>query len=135
LRHVETLRLPTNIDDAVIGLIDPAHVTFVHRSWFWRSAKSLKLKRKQFEPVGLGFRMVRHKPSANAKGKTFIRQDLDIFRKLSTGLQSNPKQMLLGDQDTQARWYFELKKQWQLAVQDQVRFINPLKPQTLEWIT
>jgi phenylpropionate dioxygenase-like ring-hydroxylating dioxygenase large terminal subunit len=68
LRNVETLRLPTNIDDAVIGLIDPAHVTFVHRSWFWRSVKSLKLKRKQFEPVGLGFRMVRHKPSANAKG-------------------------------------------------------------------
>jgi phenylpropionate dioxygenase-like ring-hydroxylating dioxygenase large terminal subunit len=205
LRHVETIRLPTNIDDAIIGLIDPAHVTFVHQSWFWRSAKSLKLKQKRFEPVGLGFRMVRHKPSANAKGygilngatsteisfqlpghrfehiqvgrkdviasitlltpinetstelnhvfysslnftkhfswplkrlgKTFIRQDLDIFRKLSTGLQSNPKQMLLGDPDTQARWYFELKKQWQLAVQDQVEFINPLKPQTLEWIT
>jgi len=205
LRHVETVQLPTNIDDAIIGLIDPAHVTFVHQSWFWRSAKSLKLKRKQFEPVGLGFRMVRHKPSANAKGygilngatsteisfqlpghrfehilvgqndvivsitlltpinetttelnhvfysslnftkhlswplkklgKTFIGQDLDIFRKLSTGLQNNPKQMLIGDPDTQARWYFELKKQWQLAVQDEVQFLNPLKPQTLEWIT
>jgi phenylpropionate dioxygenase-like ring-hydroxylating dioxygenase large terminal subunit len=205
LHHVETVRLPTNIDDAIIGLIDPAHVTFVHQSWFWRSAKSLKLKRKQFEPIGLGFRMVRHEPSANTRGygilngatsteinfqlpghrfehilvgennvivsitlltpinetttelnhvfysslnltkhfswplkklgKTFIRQDLDIFRKLSTGLQNNPKQMLLGDPDTQARWYFELKKQWQLAVQDQVQFINPLKPQTLEWIT
>jgi phenylpropionate dioxygenase-like ring-hydroxylating dioxygenase large terminal subunit len=205
LRHVDTVKLPTNIDDAVIGLIDPAHVTFVHQSWFWRSAKSLKLKRKQFEPVGLGFRMVRHKPSANAKGysilngetsteisfqlpghrfehiligqndvivsitlltpinetttelnhvfysslnftnhfwwplkrlgKTFIGQDRDTFKKLSRGLENDPKRMLLGDPDTQARWYFELKKQWQLAVQDQVQFINPLKPQTLEWIT
>jgi phenylpropionate dioxygenase-like ring-hydroxylating dioxygenase large terminal subunit len=72
LRHVDTVKLPTNIDDAVIGLIDPAHVTFVHQSWFWRSAKSLKLKRKQFEPVGLGFRMVRHKPSANAKGYSIL---------------------------------------------------------------
>ena len=29
-------------------------------------------------------------------------QDLDIFRKLSTGLQNNPKQMLIGDPDTQS---------------------------------
>ena len=66
-------RLPTNIDYAIIGLIDPAHVTFVHQSWFWRSAKSLKLKRKHFEPVGLGFRMVRHEPSANAKGYSILK--------------------------------------------------------------
>src|SRR5260370_40914852 len=72
LLHVETVRLPSNIDDAIIGLIDPAHVTFVHQSWFWRSAKSLKLKRNEFEPVGLGFRMVRHHPSANAKGKGIV---------------------------------------------------------------
>jgi phenylpropionate dioxygenase-like ring-hydroxylating dioxygenase large terminal subunit len=205
LRHVDTVELPTNIDDAIIGLIDPAHVTFVHQSWFWRSAKSLKLKQKHFEPVGLGFKMVRHKPSANGKGysilngetsteisfqlpghrfenilvgqndmivsitlltpinetttelnhvfysslkftkhfswplkrlgKTFIGQDRDIFKKLSRGLQNDPKQMLLGDPDTQARWYFELKKQWQLALQNEAQFLNPLKPQTLEWIT
>jgi phenylpropionate dioxygenase-like ring-hydroxylating dioxygenase large terminal subunit len=203
LRHVDTVELPTNIDDAIIGLVDPAHVTFVHQSWFWRSAKSLK--RKHFEPVGLGFRMVRHKPSANAKGyailngetsteisfqlpghrfehilvgqndvivsttlltpinetttelnhvfysslnfikhfwwpfkrlgKTFIGQDRDTFKKLSRGLQNDPKQMLLGDPDAQARWYFELKKQWQPALQNENQFLNPLKPQTLQWIT
>jgi hypothetical protein len=43
--------------------------------------------------------------------------------------------MLLGDPDAQARWYFELKKQWLLALQNEVQFLNPLKPQTLEWIT
>ncbi len=31
--------------------------------------------------------------------------------------------------------YFELRKQWQLALQNEVQFLNPLKPQTLEWIT
>lgn len=68
-------------------------------------------------------------------GKTFIGQDLDTFKKLSRGLQNAPKQMLLGDPDAQARWYFELKKQWLLALQNEVQFLNPLKPQTLEWIT
>jgi len=205
LLHVDTIEIPTNIDHAVIGLIDPAHVTFVHQSWFWRSAKSAQLKRKHFEPVGLGFRMMRHKPSGNAKGysilkratsteisfqlpghrfehiqvgasdtiisitlltpvnetstelnhlfysslqftkhfwwplkslgKTFIGQDLDIYKKLRKGLHNNPKLMLLGDPDTQARWYFQLKKTWQLALENEAQFLNPLKPQTLEWIT
>jgi phenylpropionate dioxygenase-like ring-hydroxylating dioxygenase large terminal subunit len=205
LGHVDSVQIPTNIDHAVIGLIDPAHVTFVHQSWFWRSAKSAKLKQKHFEPVGLGFRMVRHEPSTNVKGysilkgatsteisfqlpghrfehilvgasdtivsitlltpvnetltelnhlfysslnftkyfwwplkrlgKTFIGQDADIFNKVSKGLQNNPKLMLLGDPDAQARWYFELKKAWQLALENETQFLNPLKAQALEWIT
>lgn len=68
LLHVESIVLPTNIDHSVIGLIDPAHVTFVHQSWFWRSAKSLKLKTKNFEPIPRGWKMVRHAPSSNSKG-------------------------------------------------------------------
>lgn len=67
-RHVETVILPANIDHAVIGLIDPAHVTFVHQSWYWRSARKLKLKEKHFAPTPLGFKMVRHAPSTNTKG-------------------------------------------------------------------
>ena len=205
LLHVDTIRIPTSIDHAVVGLIDPAHVSFVHQSWFWRTAKSAKLKQKHFEPVGLGFRMVRHKPSTNSNGyslfkgetsteitfqlpghrlehirvganhtivsitlltpvnekltelnhlfysslnftkyfgwplkrlgKTFIGQDAHVFKKLSQGLQSDPKLMLLGDPDTQARWYFELKKKWHLALEQGTEFLNPLKPQTLQWIT
>ena len=203
--HVETVRLPTNADHSVVGLIDPAHVTFVHQSWFWRTAKAAKLKTKNFEPVGLGFKMTRHAPSGNSKGysilggkssteitfqlpghriehitiepnhlivsitmltplteqetelnhivfgslpigkylwlplkqlaKTFIGQDLYVFEKLSRGLASNPKLMLIGDPDTQARWYFELKRQWQQAQLNKTPFVNPLKPQTLQWVT
>jgi phenylpropionate dioxygenase-like ring-hydroxylating dioxygenase large terminal subunit len=186
-------------------LIDPAHVTFVHQSWYWRSAKTLRLKEKHFEPTALGFKMVRHKPSSNSKGysvlkggtsteitfeipgnrmehiqvgekhqivsittltpldenttelnhifyasiglvkwlwwplkrlgKKFIGQDLDVFIKLGRGLKSNPTLMLIGEPDTQARWYYEIKRLYQKAQQDNVPFENPVKPQTLHWVT
>ncbi|HEX8040229.1 MAG TPA: aromatic ring-hydroxylating dioxygenase subunit alpha [Chryseosolibacter sp.] len=203
--HVETVTLPANIDHSVIGLIDPAHVTFVHQSWYWRSAKKLKLKEKQFAPTALGFKMLRHAPSTNSKGysvlkggtsteitfeipgirsehiligegnevisitvltpvnehttelhhifystlpatrwlwwplkrlgKKFIGQDLDVFIKLNKGLQSHPTLMLIGEPDAQAKWYFEIKRLWQKAQQDNVPFVNPIKGQTLHWIT
>src|SRR3981081_2941888 len=44
-------------------------------------------------------------------GKRFNGQALHICRKLSTGLQNNSKQMLIGDPDNRARWCYELKKQ------------------------
>lgn len=202
--HVETVMMPTNIDHSVIGLIDPAHVTFVHQSWFWRSSKNLKLKEKNFEPFEKGFIMKRHKPSSNSKGysvlkggtsteinfqipgnrlehiqvgkneivsittltpvdesqtelnhifyttiglakflwtplkslgKTFIGQDLGVFQKLKEGLDTNPKLMLLGDPDVQARWYYELKKRWHKSVEEGTPFENTLPSQTLRWIT
>jgi phenylpropionate dioxygenase-like ring-hydroxylating dioxygenase large terminal subunit len=203
--HVETVVLPANIDHSVIGLIDPAHVTFVHQSWYWRSAKKLKLKEKHFAPTPMGFKMVRHEPSNNSKGYTvlkggssteitfeipgnryehirvgekheiisitvltplnenstelthifystlpatkwlwwplkrlgqkFIGQDLGVFIKLSKGLQSHPTLMLIGEPDTQARWYHEIKRLWQKAQQDNVPFENPVKEQTLRWVT
>lgn len=203
--HVESVVLPANIDHSVIGLIDPAHVTFVHQSWYWRSAKNLKLKTKHFEPTRMGFKMVRHAPSNNSKGysvlkggtsteitfeipgnrfeyiqigekhrivsitcltpinenetelthifystlpatrwlwwplkrlgKKFIGQDLGVFRKLNKGLESNPTLMLIGEPDTQARWYHEIKRLWQKSQQDKTPFENPIKPQTLRWVT
>jgi len=203
--HVESVVLPANIDHAVIGLIDPAHVTFVHQSWYWRSAKKLKLKEKHFEPTPLGFKMVRHAPSNNSKGysvlkggtsteikfevpgnryehiligekheivsittltplnehstelnhifysslpatrwlwwplkrlgQKFIGQDLDVFIKLSKGLKSNPTLMLIGEPDAQAKWYYEIKRLWQKAQQDNLPFENPVGGQTLHWVT
>lgn len=205
LLHVESIVLPTNIDHSVIGLIDPAHVTFVHQSWFWRSAKSLKLKTKNFEPIPRGWKMVRHAPSANSKGyhviggevsteiffdipgnrlehisigksnkiisittltpiddnhtelnhffysslaitrwlwwplkslgKTFIGQDVGVFHKLARGLEAEPPLMLVGEPDAQARWYYEMKKQWRAAQEQGVEFRNPLLPETLHWVT
>ena len=42
------------------------------------------------------------------------------------------ERMLLGDPDTQARWYYELKKQWNVSLQDKAPFVNTLAPATLE---
>jgi phenylpropionate dioxygenase-like ring-hydroxylating dioxygenase large terminal subunit len=203
-RHVEKVVLPCNIDHSVIGLIDPAHVTFVHQSWFWRSKKSLRLKEKDFAPSPMGFKMTRHAPSINSKGykvlkggksteidfqipglriehitmgndeiisittltplnenetelnqfvsttlaavnifwlplkafaKTFIGQDAGIFKKLRKGLETNPKLMLVGDPDTQARWYHELKKQWNKAQEENTPFVNTLETHKLKWVT
>jgi phenylpropionate dioxygenase-like ring-hydroxylating dioxygenase large terminal subunit len=66
-RMVETMRFPGSIDDAVIGLMDPAHGPFVHRSWWWRSRRSVHEKSKEFSPSPWGFTMVRHAPSRNSR--------------------------------------------------------------------
>ena len=58
--------LACNMDTAIIGLMDPAHGPFVHRSWWWRSRRSIREKKKNFEPIPRGFRMSPHAPSANS---------------------------------------------------------------------
>lgn len=64
---LEKVNFPCHIDHAVIGLMDPAHGPYVHKSWFWRSEKTMYEKRKKFAPVSHGFQMVRHQPSKNSK--------------------------------------------------------------------
>jgi phenylpropionate dioxygenase-like ring-hydroxylating dioxygenase large terminal subunit len=65
--HVASVLFPCHVDHAVIGLMDPAHGPFVHRSWWWRSTKSIHAKAKQFAPRPHGFAMVHHKPSSNSR--------------------------------------------------------------------
>lgn len=61
-----TLNLPSHIDIAIIGLMDPAHVPFVHNSWWFSNARRIHDKRKTFAPDRHGYTMVRHTPSKNA---------------------------------------------------------------------
>lgn len=65
---VDNPHLPCDIDNANFGLLDPAHVPFVHKSWWWRPSRERKMKEKSFRPWGLGFQMIAHTPSANSKG-------------------------------------------------------------------
>lgn len=58
--------LPCGVDQAIIGLMDPAHGPFVHQAWWWRSRHSIREKAKQFEPIENGFRMSPHAPSSNS---------------------------------------------------------------------
>lgn len=61
-----TLYLPHHIDYAVAALIDTAHVPYVHKSWWWRSAKNVKEKSKTYVPEGSGWTIVKHKPSKHS---------------------------------------------------------------------
>lgn len=66
-RHVHSVEFPCDIDHAVIGLMDPSHGPFVHRAWWWRTARSMHEKQKDFAPRGVGFSMLSHKPSTNSR--------------------------------------------------------------------
>lgn len=62
VKFVETAELACHQDHAVIGLLDPAHTPFVHKSPLWRSSKTLKEKEKHYAPSEMGFTMLSHKP-------------------------------------------------------------------------
>jgi phenylpropionate dioxygenase-like ring-hydroxylating dioxygenase large terminal subunit len=56
-----TMKFPCFIDHAVVGLMDPSHVPFVHRAWWWRSDTILTEEVKAFDPSPYGFTMRRHR--------------------------------------------------------------------------
>ncbi len=65
---IERLTLNCHVDHAVIGLMDPAHVSFLHRQWWWRTGGSMHEKEKKFEPRERGWAMAAHAPSSNSLG-------------------------------------------------------------------
>jgi len=69
---IDSMDFDAHIDHAVIGLMDPAHGPFVHRQWWWRTARSLHEKAKRFEPRPAGFAMVRHPPSRNSRAYALL---------------------------------------------------------------
>jgi len=64
---VDRIVFDAHIDQAVVGLMDPAHGPYVHRQWWWRTAGSEHDKEKRFEPREAGFAMTRHAPSKNSR--------------------------------------------------------------------
>ena len=76
LAHL-TASLACNVDNGIIGLMDPAHGPFVHQAWWWRSRHSIHEKTKQFEPVANGFRMAAHTPSSNSAPYKLLRMYAD----------------------------------------------------------
>lgn len=72
---VREVAVPLDLDQANFGLLDPAHVAYVHRSWYWRKSAETRVKEKRFEPCALGWRMARHKPSANSLAMHVLGKD------------------------------------------------------------
>ena len=57
-----------HMDDAIVGLMDPAHVPFVHNQWWWRPPSSgFRRKEKHFVPRERGWAIERHAPSGNSR--------------------------------------------------------------------
>ena len=50
------VRARCEFDQAVLGLVDPAHVPMIHQSWWWRPpSKARRVKTKAYDPSPFGF--------------------------------------------------------------------------------
>lgn len=72
-------------------------------------------------------------PVIKIGAKKFLRQDANMVDLQQMGLKHNPSLLLIEDSDTQAKWYFALKKAWAKSQQTGAEFINPVKAKTLRW--
>jgi phenylpropionate dioxygenase-like ring-hydroxylating dioxygenase large terminal subunit len=73
------------------------------------------------------------KPVLGPYVRAFLHQDRAIMERQSQGLRWDPALMLIDDADTQAKWYYRLKREYRRARAEHRPFENPLKPRTLEW--
>jgi len=72
-------------------------------------------------------------PVLKLGAKAFLRQDADMVDLQQKGLKHASKLLLIEDADTQAKWYFALKREWRQARQEGREFESPVKAKTLKW--
>ncbi len=65
--------------------------------------------------------------------RTFLEQDRSIMEKQQEGLKLGLPLMLIDDSDRPAKWYYRLKREWQMSRAEGRPFVNPVKPVTLRW--
>jgi phenylpropionate dioxygenase-like ring-hydroxylating dioxygenase large terminal subunit len=65
--------------------------------------------------------------------RAFLRQDRDIMQRQQQGLRFNPPLTLIDGADSQAKWYYRLKREYRRARAEGRHFDNPIEPQILEW--
>lgn len=73
------------------------------------------------------------KPFLRRYVRAFLRQDRDIVERQQQGLRFKPPLTLIDDADTQAKWYFRLKREYRRARTEGRLFENPVEPRTLQW--
>ena len=73
------------------------------------------------------------KPLLRPYVRAFLHQDRDIMERQQQGLRWVPPLMLIDDADTQAKWYYRLKREYLRAKAEGRPFANPIKPRTLQW--
>lgn len=65
--------------------------------------------------------------------KAFLKQDGDMVNLQNQGLKYQPSLMWIDDADTQAKWYQQIKREWQKSRLEGRAFKNPLPQATLRW--
>jgi phenylpropionate dioxygenase-like ring-hydroxylating dioxygenase large terminal subunit len=73
------------------------------------------------------------KPALRHYVRAFLRQDRDIMERQQQGLRFDPPLTLIDDADTQAKWYYRLKREYLRARAEGRPFENPVEPRVLEW--
>jgi phenylpropionate dioxygenase-like ring-hydroxylating dioxygenase large terminal subunit len=73
------------------------------------------------------------KPVFRPMARAFLRQDKDIVNLQQKTLPYIKKQILIDDADSQAKWYYRLKKNWHHATETGEPFVNPVKDVVLRW--
>lgn len=73
------------------------------------------------------------KPIMKPFVRRFLDQDRQVVTKQQIGLQYDPTLLLIRDADTQARWYYQLKAEFERAKSEGRDFVNPVKEQVLRW--
>ncbi len=73
------------------------------------------------------------KPVLRLLTRQFLSQDRDVVIKQQEGLAYNPSLMLIDDADTQAKWYYRLKEEYERSWQENRPFQNPIKRRVLRW--
>ena len=63
----------------------------------------------------------------------FLHQDGALMARQQKGLRFDPVLSLIDDADTQARWYFQLKREYRRARAEGRPFENPVKTRILRW--
>lgn len=112
--HIRTEKMVVGALTAVTP-VDAKTTQIYHAIWWTRSWLSL------LKPVFRPFM------------RTFLKQDRDIMAMQSIGLVDDPPLMLIDDADTQAKWYYRLKKEWAVSRDEGRAFVNPVKERTLHW--
>lgn len=75
------------------------------------------------------------KPLMRRLAHRFLDQDRQVVIRQQEGLAYGPPLMLIDDADTQAKWFYRLKREWLRAQAEQRPFVNPIEARTLRWMS
>lgn len=73
------------------------------------------------------------RPFIAAAARAFLRQDGAMVSLQNEGLRYDPSLLWIDDADRQAKWYQQLKREWQASRREGRPFRNPVEPATLRW--